>query len=262
MRTIAYNVYECTGWPETAAGEAWETADERGVVDQLVAELNARDPDLLTFAEAPPEAVVREIAAGLQMEVHVFRSRGDWPGALFTDFQLRQAADIPDLLDEPPADLFTRHAGRAIVTADDEELVVYSIHLHPSEGATRMREIDHLRDVLEEDIRSERPVVLQGDLNHRPDGPEYGEWQDAGLTDAHTASGTGSESTFRADEPTERIDYVWTSGRITERLEAARVLSERPFGPGPDPASPGGPFLSDHLPVAAEFESHSRRPNR
>lgn len=259
MRTIAYNVYGCAGWPEAAVEETWRTEDTGGVVDQMVAELDAENPDLLTFAEAPPEEtgeeVIREIAAGLEMEVRVFPSRGDWPGALFTDFRIRETATVPDLLDEPPADLFTRHAGRAVVAAGDREIVVYSVHLHPSEEAIRMREIERLRDVLEEDVRSERPVVLQGDLNHRPDGPEYEEWRDVGLTDACAACGTGAESTFPADEPAKRIDYVWVSEHAAERLEAARALYERPFGAGPDLASPDGSFLSDHLPVAAEFAS-------
>ena len=255
MRTIAYNVYGCTGYPEEAVEETWRSEGEDGVVDRMVAALDAEAPDLLTFAEAPPAAAVEEIAAGLGMAVRVFPSRGDWPGALFTDLRIREAATVPDLLGRPPADLFTRHAGRAVLAADDRELVVYSVHLHPEEEATRMREIESLRNALEADVRSDRPVLLQGDLNHRPGGPACGAWEDAGLTDACAVGGASAEPTFPADDPAKRIDYVWGSERASERLTAARALSERPFGPGPDPASPGGPFLSDHLPVAAEFET-------
>jgi hypothetical protein len=251
MRTIAYNVYGCAGWPEAAAEEEWAT-EESGVADRIVAELDAAGPDLLTVSESPSEAVLREIAAGLGMELRVFPSRGDWPGALFTDFRIREAAAVYDLLADPPADLFTRHAGRALVTADDRELVVYSIHLHPSEETTRTREIERLREVLEPDLRSERPVLVQGDLNHRPDGPEYEAWRDLGLTDAAVAGGASAEPTFPADDPTRRIDYVWASDRLAGRLDAARVVSEPPFGRGADLAS-SGPFLSDHLPMRADF---------
>jgi len=259
MRTIAYNVYECTGYPEDAVEETWrsggESEGEDGVVDRMIAALDSEAPDLLTFTEAPPVAVVEAVAAGLGMEARVFPSRGDWPGALFSDLPIREAATVPDLLGQPPADLFTRHAGRAVLGADDREIVVYSVHLHPEAEATRLREVESLRDPLEADVRSDRPVLLQGDLNHRPDGPEYGAWADVGLTDACAVGDASAEPTFPADDPEKRIDYMWGSERASERLTAARTLSERPFGRGSDPASPGDPFLSDHLPVAAEFES-------
>lgn len=223
---------------------------------RTVAALDAEAPDLLTVSEAPPRPVVETIAARLEMEVRVFPSRGDWPGALLSGFPIREAATAADLLDDPPADLFTRHAGRAVVATGDRELVVYSVHLHPSEEATRRREIERLRRLIEADLRSERPVVVQGDLNHRPDAPEYGAWERIGLVDAYAAGGAGPGATFPAEDPEKRIDYVWLSERVAERLTAAAVSYEPPFGPGTDLASPDGPFLSDHLPVAAEFKGY------
>lgn len=253
MRTIAYNVYGCTGWPEAAVAETW-TPERGAVVDRMIEALDATDPALLTIAEAPPTGVVEAIARGLDMEARTFPSREDWPGALLADVAIREADDVPELLAQPPADLFTRHAGRTVVAADDREFVVYSLHLHPSEEATRLSEIEHLRDVLEEDIRSERPVVVQGDLNHEPDGPEYEAWQDLGLTDVHAAVGE-DEPTHHSDDPSVRIDYVWVSDDLAAHLVSADTMYERPFGPGIDRSHPDGPFLSDHLPVVAEFDA-------
>lgn len=252
MRTIAYNVYGCTGWPDEIAEETWGSEGE--VVDRTATALAATDWDLLTIAEAPPAGVVRDLSTELGTDARVFPSRGDWPGAVITDLPILEADAAPELLDEPPADLFTRHAGRAVVTTEGDDFVVYSVHLHPSDEATRIAEIEHLREAIQVDLGADRPVVLQGDLNHRPDGPEYDVWRDIGLTDAYVAAGTEPERTFRADEPAERIDYVWVSERLVEHVEAVGVVVDPPFGPGTAFTRPDGPFLSDHLPVAVEFD--------
>jgi endonuclease/exonuclease/phosphatase family metal-dependent hydrolase len=183
-------------------------------------------------------------------DLAVFPSRGAWPGALLTDCRLVAAESAPDLLDDPPDDLFTRHAGRAVVETGDGEAVVYSAHLHPEDEAVRRRESRRLGTAVEADVRSGRPVVLQGDLNHTPDGPECEAWRAAGLRDAHALADADPDATFHADDPDRRIDYVWVSEAFADRTTATRVLSGPPFGPG----EPGALCLSDHLPVLAAFD--------
>ncbi len=132
-----------------------------------------------------------------------------------------------------------------------EELALYTAHLHPSRAELREREVTGMLAVMSEDLDANRSVILQGDLNHLPDGPEYSRWVDAGLVDAFAAVGLGQPLTIRSDEPRSRIDYVWTSGPLAERLRECRVLYEGAFRTNPD--DPRSFALSDHIPVMAAF---------
>ena len=105
---------------------------------------------------------------------------------------------------------------------------------------------------MENDVKAGQSILLQGDLNHVPDGPEYKRWRRAKLTDAFAAKGVGIEFTSRANKPGIRIDYVWTHGPIARRLVECRVLFEGAFRTNPE--DPMSFALSDHLPVMAEFE--------
>ena len=255
MRTIAYNVYNCYGWPRETAERDWAPDnDPADVADRIGTALNAYGPDVVTFAEAPPEDAVEAVGSELDMAVRHFP--GGWPGALLSTVPVSDAAVVTELVSGETEGLFTRHAGRAVLDADGGEVALYSVHLHPGESATRQREIDHLLDLVADDIDAGRSVVVQGDLNHGPEGPEYEQWLAAGLTDAFAAVGTGPGTTFLREEvdetgPRDRLDYVWAGGGFGDRLASARVLSDPPFGPGED-GDP--PFLSDHLPLLVEFE--------
>jgi endonuclease/exonuclease/phosphatase (EEP) superfamily protein YafD len=56
------------------------------------------------------------------------------------------------------------------------------------------------------------PAVLCGDLNTGHSSPEIAPLTLSGLVDC---GATGNEPTYRADRPTERIDFVWTRGMRT-----------------------------------------------
>ena len=105
--------------------------------------------------------------------------------------------------------------------------------------------------VMAADIESGRSMLLQGDLNHQPEGPEYKRWRDAGLVDTFAARGIGQPYTIPSRDPQARIDYVWAHGPIAERLSECRVLYEGAFRTNPD--DPGSVALSDHVPVMATF---------
>jgi endonuclease/exonuclease/phosphatase family metal-dependent hydrolase len=132
-----------------------------------------------------------------------------------------------------------------------EEIALYSAHLHPSSAELREREVTGMLAVMSDDLVANRSVILQGDLNHRPTGPEYPRWFDAGLVDAFAAKGRGQPLTIRSDEPRSRIDYVWASTPLAERLRECRVLYEGAFRTNPD--DPRSFALSDHIPVMASF---------
>ena len=249
MRTIAYNVYAGTGFP------APTDATEGDNAETLTAELADLSPEILSFAEAPPRETVESIAGDLGMEAAFFPSRGNWPGAICTTYPILDATPLQDRL-RLSDDLFTRHGGRAVIETPLGEILVYSLHLYPDAAAhdRRLREIGRLRTVLETDLADDRPVILQGDLNHPPTAPEYAEWRLMGLIDTYAAVGGGDGKTIKAHDPDRRIDYIWVDPSLLDRVQDASVIQRPPFGPGqPDDALPDR-FLSDHLPVSATLD--------
>jgi len=83
------------------------------------------------------------------------------------------------------------------------------------------------------------PVVLMGDFNAQPWAPEIRQLLAAGLVDAYDLAGDpGPGPTFPAANPSARIDYVFVSPDLADRVKAA----------GPWPAD-----ASDHLPVVVDL---------
>ena len=91
-----------------------------------------------------------------------------------------------------------------------ETIDVVATHFHSGDGDSAIR-IPQAKAVLET-VDKNRTSVLLGDFNAHPDHPEMLLFADAGFNDAFVASrATGDGFTYPADNPWERIDYVWTS---------------------------------------------------
>lgn len=108
-------------------------------------------------------------------------------------------------------------------------------------------------------IVTDRPVILVGDLNSRPDGsttPSYANLAAAGFSDAWTAANPGlagltcchERPSLRNAVPNfyERIDYVLTRGPFTARWAA--VVGDESFNRGTD-----GLWPADHAGVVASL---------
>lgn len=251
LRTITYNVLQCSGfWSRDAEERAARAFAADEAAERFASALAPFEADIVTLCESPDPAVSEAIAAALGLRCLTFPSPRDWPGTLMTRLEVVS-------VDEQPArasdDVFTRHRGVARLRLEDgAELALHSAHLHPNDEAVRAREQRALLAAIRDDLEAGRGVLLQGDLNHRPDMPEYAGWGAAGLVDA--AAGAGEEAhSFRADLPMARIDYVWAGGPLAARTVKARTLAEPPFTT-PTAGGAAAPPLSDHLPVLAEFE--------
>ena len=125
--------------------------------------------------------------------------------------------------------------------------------MHPSDEDVRAREVTEVLRVMSKDMERGVPLLFQGDLNHRPEGPEYQRWVKAGLTDTFARKGSGSRETFGSDKPEKRIDYIWAHGPLADRVRECRVLREGAFRTNPQ--DPRSFALSDHMPVTALFDS-------
>ena len=114
-----------------------------------------------------------------------------------------------------------------------ETIDVVATHFHSGDGDSAIR-IPQAKAVLGA-VDNNRTTVLLGDFNAHPDHPEMLLFADAGFNDSFVASGaTGDGFTYPADNPWERIDYVWASPDLEVR----------------DLSVPDS-LASDHLAVAA-----------
>lgn len=254
LRVIAYNVYECTGWPKDR--ERAHVAVAQGQMPQRFAmELSLYSPDIINFSEAPKEPVIAEIARLLKMNYVFLPSGGKWPGAILTRHEIVRSAGASDLRSTDDKTLFTRHWGMAeIKLADGKSVIVHSAHLHPSDGAIRQREVAEMLESMKAELAAGKSMILMGDLNHEPFLPEYEAWLKGGWVDGFSAAkkGEGDRFTIQADDPKRRIDYVLAAGPLSKSILESRPLFEGAFRV--NTADPVGFSLSDHLPQLCVFE--------
>ncbi|MGI6457557.1 MAG: endonuclease/exonuclease/phosphatase family protein [bacterium] len=252
LRTITYNVLQCSGFPKDGARKRMGDLQEQQMPRRFALELELYHPDIITFQEAPEERVVREIADLLKMHYVFFPSGLRWPGALLTRWNIVRSQNCPIREGHRPEDLFTRHWGMAVVhDPEGNEYVIHSVHLHPSSNDLRAQEVSYVIQALEDDLRAQKNVILQGDMNHMPDMPSYQRWLQAGLIDTFTHSGEGDGLSFEAHYPFKRIDYVFANKTLIGRHQVTRTLYEGEFRL--NRADPEDFSLSDHLPVLAVF---------
>jgi len=252
LRVIAYNIFKCTGWPHQRR-LAKQAVAQGQMAKRLAMELALYSPDIINFSESPSEQLTLEIAQELGMYHVRFPSGGSWPGTLLSRFKIVESHNAP-MLTERPAELFTRHWGRAVVElASGDSLVIHSAHLYPTaDPAIRLREIRAMIDSMRMDMESGRSMLLMGDLNHGPDTDEYKLWMDAGWVDTFAKVGKGSGATIKSDLPKWRIDYVMAAGPISDRVTESRPLFEGAFRLNIYDSESFA--LSDHLPQYASFE--------
>lgn len=250
LRTITYNVLAFRGHPRTEDNQGRVGGARGQMARRMALELALYKPDLVTFQESPAEELVAEVAELLGMNHAYFP--GGYPGTVMTRHKILESTNCPLVEGTRPKDLFTRHWGRAVLEWEKGELVVFTAHLHPGKVEIRAREVTEMRQVIQVDLDAGRTVVLQGDLNHEPDGPEYPRWVAAGLVDSFAAKGSGQPLTIPSTKPKKRIDYVWASESLAPRAKECRVLFEGAFRTNPE--DPRSFALSDHIPVLAVFE--------
>jgi endonuclease/exonuclease/phosphatase family metal-dependent hydrolase len=251
LRTIAYNVLQMTGYPAAKARQVVRDV-HREMPANFAAALRRYSPDIVTISEAPDQIIVRELASSMGMRHAYFPSGENWPGAILTRFEIVEFTNTPMANNQSrPAELFTRHWGAATLKTPDGDLRVHSVHLHPSDASIRAHELKAILESIEWDLQGRMPVIVQGDFNFPPAHEDYETMKDSKLIDAYGKKGQGPAHTFNSDHPNRRIDYIWVSPDLAERLLETRVLFQSPFHR--DARNPDAYALSDHLPVMATF---------
>lgn len=142
-----------------------------------------------------------------------------------------------------PFEVLTNHHLPKIVPGEQRgmlELIVKSpigritfcaTHLdHRRPEADRLASVEYI----ERALRGKKRIVLAGDFNARPGSETYRRLSSV-FTDAWQFAGQGDGFTIPSENPTARIDYVWTRGF---EPRSPRVLSS---------------YASDHLPLIVEI---------
>jgi endonuclease/exonuclease/phosphatase family metal-dependent hydrolase len=260
FRSISYNVLACGGYPHTPQNGARLAGAEDQMVSRFTQELRLYQSDLVSFSESVLRPDAERAARLLDMNFAWFEPgvpsyKGypiGFPGTVFTRHEIVESENAPYAPGRTRnPDLFTRHWGRAVIKTPIETIAFFSGHLNPQKQDVRMAEITEILAVMEPVIKSGRSVLFHGDLNHRPETPEYERWVAAGLVDSFAAKGTGQPFTSNSIEPRGRIDYIWAAGPLATRLKDCHALFEGAFRT--NPADPTSFALSDHLPVLADF---------
>lgn len=255
---ITYNVRSFEGL--VAEESERNKIGRKQIVERLALEFQLYQPDIICIQEAWSEGLVARLAAKLEMDYVYFhggtKMKG-WDegisGALLTRYEVQCKAVFPMVsFAARPAHLFTRFWGSVIITTEFGPLAVYAAHLHPGDASVRIEEINEMLKVINRDQTENCSVLLMGDLNHEPDADEYALLSASGLTDSFARKGGGFHLTWPSINPEVHIDYIWSSGPVSDRLSDCRVLYEGCFRTYDE--DPGAFALSDHLPVMAIFD--------
>lgn len=248
--TISYNVFQFKGYPETDDTQFILKDMKLQIAERMALELALYKPHIITFQEAPEEKEVKKVADKLNMNYTYFP--GGFPGAVLSKFEIVSSENCPLVSIKESGDLFSRHWGKAVLKSKDEEIQLYSIHMHPSNDEIRSREVNEVLNVMKQDLTDGKKVIFQGDFNHEPIQNEYQSWNDVGLIDCYAAKGVEQGNTIKSTFPNRTVDYVWVHESLKKRLLRCRVLFEGNFRT--NPMDERSIALSDHLPVMAEFE--------
>ncbi len=143
-------------------------------------------------ADAPKPA--REFGVALLTRHRIVTWRNDTLARLSTQDSNAVAAPAPGLLE-------------ALIELRGTRIRVFNTHLdYRSDPAVRLRQANEIVAALE---RSSAPTILFGDMNAAPDAAEIAPLF-AHLKDTWS-NDSGPGYTYPAEQPTKRIDYVFTS---------------------------------------------------
>lgn len=275
IRSITYNVFNgAIGYkgingrelPENENSILVKTArDMKQIPKRIMLELALYQPNIINFSESPNEDVVAEMAKILNLNYAFFpgakSGEGHFPGSILTNYEIINFETRPFLNKSAnnPEELFTRHWGKAqLRLPNGKTITVHSAHLWPfnkekHDTEIRLNEIKELLASIRYDLKNNSDsVLLQGDLNHAPDTPEYRSLNSGELVDTFKAVGTGDGYTINAIKPAKRIDFIYAAGALSKCIKACRPLFEGAFRMNNE--DPKGFALSDHIPVVTDFD--------
>ncbi len=256
VRLVTLNILGCRGFPFQKGGPIAFDEPSAALTEALVDRIATWRADVVVIQEAPPEAIVRQVADRTGMQVAYFPAQtvpgNDWPfgfpGAVLSRYPLSPSTDRAAQVRTPTDPRFQRHWGDVDVDVHGRSLRVASLHLCADWGGTN-RESTRLAEL--DAVLTEPPAdVIAGDFNTTPTHEPYPVISASGWRDAWLESGAaGDGHTSDTRRPHQRIDYVWLSPATRWRAASATVLDDTALVVGGRRV-----LLSDHFPVLVELE--------
>ena len=211
VRVMSYNLHQ-----------GFDVHGSHGLED-IAKVIEAEDPDIIALQEVSRGWVVNgsvDMLVWLSQRLEMYYVWGPaadpvWGNAVLSRFPIANYQNHG----MPNNDAI--RLDRAFLTVEvdvggGETIDVIATHFHSGDGDSAIR-VPQAMAVLEA-VNSGRNTVLIGDFNAHPDHPEMLLFTDSGFNDTFVATGaTGDGFTYPADNPWERIDYVWASPDLKVR---------------------------------------------
>ena len=219
----------------------------------LIRALAKLDPDLVSFQE---DCLVAGGGLGqadeLRQQLATFTRRGYQLRRVHTHFGGGHDEGISLLSAHPiegdgalelPHHHFPRRALWVDVAVRGVPLRFFATHLDFSFEARAAR-LESARRIIAS-LPADRPSIVAGDLNAEPEHEPVTALREATLVDLWIRANPNRRGlTFPAAAPSRRIDYLFASPELAERVRGATLLDERE----------AATLMSDHLGVAAALD--------
>jgi endonuclease/exonuclease/phosphatase family metal-dependent hydrolase len=212
--------------------------DDRSALARVI---RSAEPDVVCVQEAPRFLRWRSTCAALARSSGLVVVGGGRPAGanlIMSTLAVDVLKTVDVLFGKEPG-LHQRGAALAVLRFRGSEFSVAGTHLDVS-AAARLRHIVELNSAISRYLPPDRPVVVAGDVNDRPDSPSWLALSEQRV-DAFAAAGVGSAFTSPAVDPRQTIDGIFVDPRVT--VVSACVLD------GLDVE-----VASDHRPVLAVLD--------
>lgn len=159
--------------------------------------------------------------------------RSQYGNAILSDYPILSSQNhLLNLTDYPERKSEQRGLVEAVINIRGERISFFTTHLDSRRTEQRLLQV---KDILAITESHDRPTVVVGDMNARPNEPEVLELLTE-FDDTFADLGQGDEFTYPSDTPIARIDYILTRG-IATALSAEVIHTKS----------------SDHFPIIADL---------
>jgi endonuclease/exonuclease/phosphatase family metal-dependent hydrolase len=224
-------------------------------LDAVVEILQAHEPDVLALQEVR-RGQARRVAGllGWRRPAWALKHNAYWPAWWLAEglaiLSHHRLAVHPPVVLTPELDrrTFRRRIllPAEVLFEDDQRVLVIDAHLSSGDDdELRVREAHHILSILPGTL----PTVLVGDLNATPRAESIKVLIEGGCVDTWPAAAPPGEpgSTYPANAPRRRIDYVMVNDAVNSGLRVVEVSV-------PDDLGAAMSGLSDHRPLLVQLE--------
>lgn len=254
VRIVTWNVYGLKGYPAEVSADTIGKPGEDRNSDHYARVFDSLDADIIALQEGVAHPVMQGVAQRMNRHLATFPSPQKWPGHILSRYPVVESRTFSHAVADESLPRFSRTAGAALLQiAEDQQLWVVCVHLHPADADLREREGSLLGSRLEGLLTLCENAVVLGDYNCEVTEPIHGHLRRLGFVNAMETAGGGLQLTMdTAGINRHTIDHIYLSEELKASLTSAEVIREVGFRTD-SPRSEAQWDHSDHLPVRAEL---------